>query len=396
MDTDALKAKIYLIWYSLGILLWFFILCYIVSYLRYVVILLAISILVAYVLTPLVSFFTGPIELHIKEYLKIYCWSIKLPLKRRTIVLHRKGFSLLGSIIVVYLILIILFLLTVVYLLPIITEQFNLLVLNKATYIKKITDLYNGAYNWAAPRFPHELDQYLPDITTKIVEELRDYGIRIIQRTIPVVTHILTYIAMVFITPFVTFYILIDVDKIKAGFMALIPEKRKEEFSGLLHEIDLMLGRYIRGQIVVCVVIGVTIAIAMWIMGIQYSALIGVFAGIVYVIPYVGIVVGIIPAVLIALFKSPLYALIVLIVLILIHWAEGHTIVPMVMGQSLGLPPLVVIIALIIGAETMGILGMFLAVPIASVVRVVINHYIRRLTRGTNPLEPISHDPCGR
>jgi predicted PurR-regulated permease PerM len=390
VDGEAIKRKAYFMWYTLGILALLFIVFWVLSFLKHVVILLSVAILIAYVLAPMVEFFNNPIELHVRDYIRIHTFEFKIPFRKKNITLHRKGFSRITSIMIVYIILLIVGLIVVFYLLPIITLQLQNLSSNRATYMKNIVELYNNANAWITPRIPETLKGQIPDITTTLIEETRNYGIKMLQHTIPMMQSFLSYFAMMFVIPFVTFYVLMDVDKYKRGFMAVIPHDRKEEFNELLHELDLMLGRYIRGQIIVCIVIGVSVTLALVLMKIQYAVLIGVFAGFMEIIPYIGVVIGMVPAIVIALFKGPLFALFVLIVLYLIHWSEGHVIVPNVMGQSVGLPPLVVIVALIIGAETMGILGMFLAVPIASVLRVIVNHYIRRLSKSSSPTPAVT------
>lgn len=380
MQTESIKTKAYFVWYVLGILTLLFVIFTVLSYLKHVVILLSVSIIIAYVLAPFVDFFTHPIELHIADSLRIGHRELRLPFRKKNIILHKNGFSRIISIIIIYLILLFFVLLIIFYLVPIVSMQFNNLINNKHIYIRHAINLYEQASQWITPRIPDSIKEQIPDLWAKTTEELRNFGIGALQHSIPMVQHFLSYFALIFITPFVVFYILMDVDKYKNGFMALIPPSRKEDFSELLHEIDLVLGRYIRGQLLVCLVIGVSVTIALLLLDIQYAVLIGVFAGVIDIIPYVGVVIGMIPAVIIALFKSPLYALFVLAVLYFIHWSEGHIIVPNVVGQSVGLPPLVVIVSLIIGAETMGILGMFLAVPIASVIRVVINHMVKRIS----------------
>ncbi|MCL5773336.1 MAG: AI-2E family transporter, partial [Firmicutes bacterium] len=129
----------------------------------------------------------------------------------------------------------------------------------------------------------------------------------------------------------------------------------------------------------VCLVIGASITLALFLWRVDYYFLIGAFSGIIDIIPYIGVIVSLVPAFLLGLIKyqSLVIALGIVATLELIHYLEGHIIVPTVVGQSVGLPPLVVIISLIIGAELMGIMGMFLAIPVAAIVRVTVNYYIR-------------------
>jgi predicted PurR-regulated permease PerM len=180
--------------------------------------------------------------------------------------------------------------------------------------------------------------------------------------------------------PLFTFYILMDSRKYTEGFVRLFPTRWKKDVQELINEIDSVLGSYIRGQLLVCFTIGTSIAILLSVMGVPYAILIGVFAGVVDIIPYVGVALGMIPAFLIALgHKGILFAIFVVIMMEVVHWSEGHIIVPAIIGHSVGLPPLVVMIALGAGAELGGVMGMFLAMPLAAILRVLTLFYVRKL-----------------
>lgn len=191
-----------------------------------------------------------------------------------------------------------------------------------------------------------------------------------------------TGIATTMLVPLFTFYILMDANRYRDGFLMLFSRRWKGDVDDLLTQIDTVLGNYIRGQLLVCLTIGVSIALLLTIMGVPYGILIGVFAGVVDIIPYVGVALGMIPAFLIALgHKGLLFAIFVVVMMEVVHWTEGHIIVPAIIGQSVGLPPLVVMIALGAGAELGGVMGMFLSMPLAAILRVLVNFYISRLER---------------
>jgi predicted PurR-regulated permease PerM len=180
--------------------------------------------------------------------------------------------------------------------------------------------------------------------------------------------------------PLFTFYVLMDSRRYTEAFVRLFPRRWKGDVKELLGEIDTVLGRYIRGQLLVCLTIGVSIAILLSLLGLPYAILVGVFAGIVDIIPYVGVAMGMVPAFLIALsYKGIFYAIFVVVMMEVVHWTEGHIVVPAIIGQSVGLPPLVVMIALGAGAELGGVTGMFLSMPVAAVLRVIVKFYVSRL-----------------
>lgn len=182
--------------------------------------------------------------------------------------------------------------------------------------------------------------------------------------------------------PLFTFYILMDAHRYKHGFIRLFPTRWKADVVDLLGRVDGVLGSYIRGQLLVCLIIGFSVAVLLSILGVPYAILIGVFAGVVDIIPYVGVAIGMVPAFIVAFgHKGLLFAILVVVLMEVVHWTEGHFIVPAIIGQSVGLPPLVVMIALGAGAELGGILGMFLSMPLAAILKVLMEFYVFKLER---------------
>lgn len=186
------------------------------------------------------------------------------------------------------------------------------------------------------------------------------------------------------IVPLLAFYILLDLERLRDTVTGLFPARHRQQILLVLKDIDLVLGGFIRGQVVVACVVAVMVTMLLVILRIKYALLIGVFAGAVDIIPYVGAFAGAIPAVLVALFNiGPLRALAVALGFIVIYELEGHVIAPTIVGHRVGLSPLFVIIAILIGAELGGIGGMFVAVPIAGIIRVL----WKRFTKPAGALE---------
>jgi len=186
------------------------------------------------------------------------------------------------------------------------------------------------------------------------------------------------------IIPVMAFYILMDADRLRAGFLRLIPTGHRETTASILQDVDVVLGGFIRGQIIVGACVAVLITVLLLALRIKYALLIGVFAGVVNIIPYLGAIAGAIPAVLIALFTHGFgWALLVVAGFVLVNQAEGHIIAPNIVGQRVGLTPLMVVIAILVGAELGGILGMFVAVPAAGILKAL----VARFTQGQPPVQ---------
>lgn len=179
------------------------------------------------------------------------------------------------------------------------------------------------------------------------------------------------------IIPILTFYILMDLERLHAGLMRIIPTRHHGTANFVLGDIDGVLGGFIRGQIIVGAIVAVLITIMLLLLHIKYAFLIGLFAGIIDIIPYLGAIAGAIPAILIAAFTHGLgWALLVTAGFIGVYQLEGHIIAPTVVGQRVGLTPLMVIVAILVGAELGGILGMFIAVPLAGIIKALATRFL--------------------
>lgn len=168
-----------------------------------------------------------------------------------------------------------------------------------------------------------------------------------------------------------TFYLLLTQNQVTEGILSYIPKKRRELVKKVGGEILLKLGAWARGQFVLCLVIGLVIGIALKIFGLPFALMLGVLAGVTELIPNIGPIIAAIPALAIALTISPWKALIVLIIYIATHQLENNLLVPTIMKRAVGINPAIIIIAILIGAQLAGILGIILAVPTAAVLSIV-------------------------
>lgn len=375
MNKDIWRDRLYAVCFIIGLFVLGYIVLRALSYVKIVVIILAVSIIFAYILAPVVRFFNSPIILTFPGYISVFNKKIKA-FKKKEIVLKKEGFSKVFSVLIVYIFLFILLWLAASYVFPRIVFEFHDFNKDFPQIASEVKKALQNLSQWIHSEFPsHYANKMLRGLTESFLVEVRNIGMVVFHQTLPFMFRLFSSMAIVFIVPLVTFYILMDADKYKKGFMRLIPADKKQNVLELFKKIDITLGRFIRGQLIVCVCIGISVAIVLSLWGIEYSLLIGVFSGVIDIIPYVGVIVSMVPAVLLALLKSPWIAIGVFLTLIIIHWSEGHIIIPLVVGQVVGLPPLVIIVSLLAGAELMGIPGMFLAVPAAAVVRVIVNHY---------------------
>ncbi|MGB9691563.1 MAG: AI-2E family transporter [Candidatus Sumerlaeaceae bacterium] len=178
----------------------------------------------------------------------------------------------------------------------------------------------------------------------------------------------------------ITFYCLVDFARIGRFLGILIPSAFRPRFFSIWEKVDSALGGFLRGQLIVCVIIGSLYSLALIALGMkQYSLLIGFAAGFGNLIPYVGPVIGAVPTILWVVFGGVyqtagakiIGVLAVLLISVMIQTLDGFILQPRIVGKSAGLHPLVVIAALVVGAQ-FGLGGLILAVPTAIVLRVIL------------------------
>ncbi|WP_445322365.1 AI-2E family transporter [Paenibacillus sp. IHBB 10380] len=188
----------------------------------------------------------------------------------------------------------------------------------------------------------------------------------------------------IFIVPFLIFYILKDFDLLERTVVAYLPRSRRKSIVVLLKEIDNALGNYVRGQFLVCFIIGVFAYIGYMIIGMPYALLLASVVAIFNVVPYLGPFLGAAPAVVMASTVSIKMLLLVVVVNTICQILESNVISPQVVGRKLHLHPVLIIFSLLVGGELAGIVGLILAVPFLAVIKVIIAHffayYVKRKT----------------
>lgn len=176
------------------------------------------------------------------------------------------------------------------------------------------------------------------------------------------------------IIPFIAFYMLKDYHHLKKAVWYLTPRKWRKQGVLFLRDVDATLGKYIRGQLLVCLVIGAISALLFWVTDMRYPLLLGFIIGVTNVIPYFGPIFGAIPAVIIGATVSVKMVITSLVIIFLLQFLEGNILSPFIVGKSLHMHPMLIMFALLVGGEIGGILGLIIAVPVLSVAKVAIIH----------------------
>ncbi len=211
-----------------------------------------------------------------------------------------------------------------------------------------------------------------------LAKKINDLMVNIGHWTFNHLLDIVSLITNLVIIPFIVFFLLKDSREIKKGLIGIVPNRYFEFSLNLLYKMDLQLGNYLRGQFLDATIFGILSVLALWILKVKYFFLIGIFAGLANLIPFIGPIAGVAPAVIVSVldtgdFTASLYIMLAFALLKLI---DDVLIQPVVVARSVKMHPLLVLLAVIIGGKFFGILGMLLSVPAAGFIKVVLQESI--------------------
>ena len=213
-----------------------------------------------------------------------------------------------------------------------------------------------------------------------VSSHLRDYLLGQFGNAVSIGLTALTTLLQIFLMFVVAFLLALDAHSVRRVLRRLVPNDYRSDFDQIWRRVRRMLYGYVRGQIIVAGMIGILSGIGCAALGLPDAVALGLIAGITAIIPYLGPFIGALPAVLVGLASGgPFKALLVVGLYFLISNVILNFVYPKVMGDAVRLPPLLVIVALIAGFSWAGILGMFVAVPLAATLRIVFDHIYPRL-----------------
>jgi len=201
-----------------------------------------------------------------------------------------------------------------------------------------------------------------------------------------VVNHLIDLASLMlnlFLIPFITFFLLKDGRKFKKAFVSIVPNKHFEFTLRLISNLDIQVSNFLRGQLVDALIVGILSTVALRILGVQYFLFIGVFAGLANFIPYFGPIVGAALAVLVSLLNNGSIEMVfyILIAFAAVKLIDDTAVQPYVVGKSVNMHPMIILLVIIIGGKFFGILGMFLSVPAAGFIKVVLQESLVNLRK---------------
>ena len=283
--------------------------------------------------------------------------------------LQRLGMSRILATSVIAIVGVLVFIAILVFAVPALIWQIQALVVAMPEYIANLSALLARRY----PELFGENSRLLRNLSG-FEAMLRDSGMTVLNQVLVGSLQVLSFLVVLFVTPVVAFYLLLDWDRMVARVNAWLPREHALTIRGLAREIDVVLAGFVRGQLSVCVILGVFYAGALWAIGLQYGILVGVIAGLISFIPYIGSTVGLLLSVGIALFQfwdAKLWILVTAGIFLFGQFVEGNILAPNLIGKSVGLHPVWLILALAVFGTLFGFAGLLVAVPVAAALGVI-------------------------
>ena len=242
---------------------------------------------------------------------------------------------------------------------------------NFPNLVEKFSGYFRGVQNYATS---HNLQQQISNFSGSVTNSFSQIGTNIFSGTISFIGGIFSFLVVLSFA----FYMSVEEKGVKKFFTSIAPAEHGEYVAGLVDRIQFKMGRWLLGQITLMVIIFAIDYVGLLIIGAPYALVLAIMAGLLEIVPYVGPIVSAIVAASIGFLHGPVTGLLVLALFAIAQQLEGYVIAPLVMKKAVGLNPVVVILALLLGAKLGGVMGVIIAVPVATMVSEVAGNLVRK------------------
>lgn len=221
-----------------------------------------------------------------------------------------------------------------------------------------------------------KIHRYIPffqigDLTKKFEDYMRFQIVNSFDIISGLITGLVSVVLIIVIIPFITFFMVKDSRKILKNFLHIIPNKYFEMSYWILKKISIQLGRFVRAWIFDASFVGVTMGVGLYFIGVNNALPLGVIAGFGHLVPYFGPVIGGVPAAIISIIQTGDLSMVpfIILLIVIVYTLDNGFVQPIVFSKGVNMHPIIIILLIIAGSQLFGVLGMLLAVPIASVIK---------------------------
>lgn len=297
--------------------------------------------------------------------------------------LEQKNIKRSYGVLIVYLTIVIIFTILIVSVIPkTLEEVINLLkstpdlINTSGKIIIDYIDNFNNSFGYDSPfsvngqqiieKFMQSINENIGTLQNQLVEYMKNAATG--------VTAVFSMFLRLFLIFIFSFYFTVDKDKFKYAIIRNLPKEHKDDILYVSRRINTALLDFVKGRLLMAVFVGFLTMIYLLILRVDFAIVIGLITTIADIIPYIGPFLGFIPAVLFALMDSPIKAIWVAVLFVLLQWVENNLIAPKLLGDRTGLNPMLILLAIVVGGGVFGVIGMILGVPVLSIILILLDY----------------------
>lgn len=276
--------------------------------------------------------------------------------------LDEKGFPRLLGVLFLFLVVLVLIIAVLSLIIPYVSQDISQLVSTLPQFVAQVSTSLEKVQQGS----PQYLD-FLSEIQN-ILQGFSDYLQQSSQSILGLVISIFGGVMSAIAILIISFYLSVTKKGIESFLSSIVPEKYEDYAINLWKRSEVKVGLWLQGQLLLGLIMGLLVYVGLSLLGIKFALILGFLVAILEIVPMVGPVLAAIPAIFLAFIQSPALGLWVIVFYVVVQQLENHLLVPVVLGKTTGLNPIVVIIALLIGQQLAGIPGMILSVPVATII----------------------------
>ena len=278
------------------------------------------------------------------------------------------------AISVIFIIIAILLIIGLAVAIPNLQRQVVIFAQNVPSYLEDADRVINDLVTKRLPDdFRPQLEQVLANFSTQATAWASNISSKAVNWVSALISGTSQVIVALIIMPFMLFYLLRDGKGLRDYITQFLPNKLREPVGKVLSDVNQQLANYVRGQITVAVIVAIMFIILFKIIGLRYAVTLGITAGFLNLVPYLGSFLAMIPALVLGLIAGPVMLLKVIIVFIVEQTIEGRFVSPLILGSQLNIHPITILFVLLTSGSMFGIWGVLLGIPIYASAKVVIS-----------------------
>ncbi|MGG5372094.1 AI-2E family transporter [Enterococcus sp. AZ196] len=298
--------------------------------------------------------------------------------------LEDKNLKRIYAISLVFAVLILLFSIALITVIPIVQAQIENLIENLPQYFDVLMKQLKDLPHLSILRpFQSEVSELMRSISTSLTDFAQMISSYVVSGFESLISKIATVVITLIIFPIILFFLLKDGKKIPERVSSVLPKKFQVSTRMVLEEMSDQVSYYIRGQLLVALCVSIMFTIGFTFVGLEYSLALGILAGVLNLIPYLGSFLATIPALVLAFMGGPILVLKVIILFAVEQLIEGHFISPLVLSSKLHVHPVTILFILLSAGKIFGIFGVILGVPVYAILKVLVVHCFSWVKRNT-------------